>query len=207
MSTSSDKPGGSRPARRVPQQERAERRVDELLEAAGEVIAERGFDAATMTRIAERAGASIGAVYQYFPNKDALVFALRARYGEKMDESWTELSTSAQERTVPELVDGLFDLMVEFMATHPAYIPLLSVPLNFRRDAAARNRLRVRFAELFQHYSPALSAEDAYRIAEVTLQIVKSLNPLYAAAKPKERKRLVDEYKAAVCAYLVTRLV
>src|SRR5258706_7998022 len=129
----------ARSARRVPQQERAARRVDALLEAAGAVIVERGFEAATMTEIAARAGASIGAVYQYFPNKDALVLALRTRYGDEMDARWSALSAASEGMSVPELVDGLFGMMVEFMATHPAYIPLLSVSLNFRRDAAVRN--------------------------------------------------------------------
>src|SRR5258708_4185852 len=193
-------------ARGGPQQERAARRVDALLEAAGAVIVERGFEAATMTEIAARAGASIGAVYQYFPNKDALVLALRTRYGDEMDARWSALSAASEGMSVPELVDGLFGMMVEFMATHPAYIPLLSVSLNFRRDAAVRNALRGRFAELFQRYNPALAGEDAFRIAEVTLQVVKSLSPLYAAAKPKERKRLIDEYRVVVSSYLVTRL-
>jgi hypothetical protein len=51
-----------------------------------------------------------------------------------------------------------------------------------------------------------LSGEDAYRIAEVTLQVVKSLNALYAGARPKERKLLIAEYKTVVSAYLLARL-
>ncbi|MPW16248.1 TetR family transcriptional regulator [Paraburkholderia sp. CNPSo 3157] len=202
MSQASDNPK----MRRVPQQERAAKRVDALLDAAGEVIAERGFEAATMTAIAERAGTSIGAVYQYFPNKHALVLALRTRYSNEMDAQWSALSEAAQAWSVEELVERLFALMVEFMAARPAYLPLLSVSLNFRRDAAARNRLRGKFAELFQRYSPALSADDAFRVAEVTLQVVKSLSPLYAAAKPKERKPLVDEYMMVVSSYLAARV-
>ena len=50
------------------------------------------------------------------------------------------------------------------------------------------------------------AADDAFRVAEVTLQVVKSLNPLYAAAKPKDRKALVDEYRLVVSSYLAARL-
>jgi AcrR family transcriptional regulator len=197
---------GNAKVRRVPQQERAAKRVDALLDAAGEVIAERGFEAATMTAIAERAGASIGSVYQYFPDKDALVFALRTRYGDEMDARWSALSEAAQQLSVEELAERLFALMTGFMAARPAYLPLLSVSLNFKRDAAARNRLRGKFAELFQGYSPALAEEDAFRVAEVTLQVVKSLSPLYAAAKPKDRAALVSEYRMVVSSYLAARL-
>lgn len=203
MSVSSDK---AATGRRVPQQERAARRVDTLLAAAEAVIAERGFDAATMTAIAERADASIGAVYQYFPNKEALVTALRTRYSDEMDTSWSALTAASEGLAIPDLVDRLFDMMVAFTVTHPAYIPLLSVSPTFARDAVARKGLRERFADLFRQYSPALSGDDAYRVAEVTLQVVKSLNPLFAVAKPKERKLLVREYKAVVTAYLQARL-
>jgi AcrR family transcriptional regulator len=77
------------PKRRVPQQDRGERRVAEVLEAAARVIGERGYDAATMTEIAERAGASIGALYQYFPNKEAIARALRrSKWGSWWSGFW-----------------------------------------------------------------------------------------------------------------------
>ncbi|MDQ2711302.1 MAG: TetR/AcrR family transcriptional regulator, partial [Acidobacteriota bacterium] len=53
--------------RRVPRQERGERRVAALLEAAAAEIAEMGCEGATMSGIAERAGACIGSLYQFFP--------------------------------------------------------------------------------------------------------------------------------------------
>ncbi|WP_321847081.1 TetR/AcrR family transcriptional regulator [Paraburkholderia bannensis] len=196
--------------RRVPRQERAARTVEALLEAAAQDFAERGFEGATMTQIAQQAGVSIGAAYQYFRNKDELALALRQQYGNDMDARWsTFIEAQADEPAIPpaQLAGRLFDLMVDLMDTYPAYLPLLSASLDFRRDAAARNKLRQRFSTLFRRYNEALSAEEAYRIAEVMLQVVKSLNPLYAAAKPKERKLLVAEYKGVLAAWLAVRLV
>ncbi|WP_258002343.1 TetR/AcrR family transcriptional regulator [Burkholderia sp. WAC0059] len=193
-------------ARRVPRQERSARTVDALLEAAGNVIAERGFEAATMTQIAQLAGMSIGASYQYFPNKEALAFELRRRCGDEMDARFSALIEAGEPVPLPDLVERLFDLMIGLMEAYPAYLTLLSVPLGFRRDVAARNRLRRRFAVLFQRYNASLDADEAYRIAEVMLQVMKSLNPLYAVAKPKERKLLVAEYKGVLSAWLAGRL-
>jgi len=68
--------------RRAPQQERGERRLAQVLEAAASLFAEVGYDAATMTEVADRANASIGTVYQYFSNKPAIVLALRSKYAE-----------------------------------------------------------------------------------------------------------------------------
>jgi AcrR family transcriptional regulator len=192
--------------RRIPQQERAERRLQDILTAAGAVIAERGLDAATMTEIAARAGTSIGAVYQYFPNKEALAVALRTEYGMRMDERWSLLAEDARTASTHDLAARLIDLMIGFIGDHPAYIALFEASVPSGRSADDRNRLRQRFADLFAHRRPDLSAADARLIAEVLLQIVKGLAPLYMAAKPKERRLLVDEYKTVVTAYLGERV-
>lgn len=192
--------------RRIPQQERGERRVAQLLGAAADVIAENGYEAATMTEIAERAGASIGAMYQYFPNKEAVVRALRAQYGDEMDARWTLLDEASVELPVKQLAEHFVDVMVQFIEEHPAYIPLLDAPLRFKRDQQARNRLRARFAKLFRLRRPSLSLEQAFRMANVSIQIVKSMNPLYADAKSHERLELVSEYKLALTAYLEAHL-
>jgi len=192
--------------RRIPQQERAEKRMQDMLAAAGAVIAERGLEAATMTEIAARAGASIGAVYQYFPNKDALAIALRTEYGALMDERWSALAEHARAASTADLAARLIDLMTGFIGDHPAYLALSAASTPTNRSDDDRSRLRQRFAELFAHRREDLAPADALRIAEVLLQIVKGLPPLYTAAKPRERRLLIDEYKIAVTAYLDARL-
>jgi AcrR family transcriptional regulator len=192
--------------RRVPQQERGERRVAELLDAAAAVIAEVGYEAATMTEMAQRARASIGALYQYFPNKEAVVRALRTQYGEEMEERWKPLKAQAAGLSMKQLVDRLYAVMIQMMDERPAYIPLLSAPVNYKRDPAARDRLRMCLADLLSAKCPTLSPKEAFRMANVVLQVIKGLNPLYAEAKPDERKELVQEFKLVMTAYLSLRL-
>jgi len=196
----------SKSKRRVPQQDRGERRVAEVLEAAAAVIAAQGFEGTTMTEIAEKAGASIGALYQYFPNKDAIALALRRQYGEEMAAQWTAMLVQGSKLSVKQLVDRIFDMLIEFMQTRPAYIPLLSVPKTYRRDPVARNRLRELFADLFREKRPELSKEEAFRIANVAMQIVKGMNPLYAEAKAGDREEIVREFKVVLTGYLSARL-
>lgn len=62
--------------RRHPRQRRAELTRERILAAAAHVFADYGYAGGTTNRIAERAGMSIGALYQYFPNKDALLVEL-----------------------------------------------------------------------------------------------------------------------------------
>lgn len=71
-------PRARRPAspRKPPRQERSRETVRAILEAAARIFEERGVEAATTDRIAERAGVSIGSLYQYFPGKEAILATL-----------------------------------------------------------------------------------------------------------------------------------
>lgn len=65
--------------RRAPSQKRALERVEKLLEAARGLISEKGSDGMRMAEVAERAGVSIGSLYQYFPDKTAIIRVLAER--------------------------------------------------------------------------------------------------------------------------------
>lgn len=66
--------------RRSPSQQRSRERVERMLAAASALIAEQGSDAMRMGEVAEKAGVSIGSLYQFFPDKRAMVWALAERY-------------------------------------------------------------------------------------------------------------------------------
>lgn len=68
--------------RRTPTQQRSRERVERMLAAATELIAQQGSDALRMSEVAERAGVSIGSLYQFFPDKTAIVGTLVERYNE-----------------------------------------------------------------------------------------------------------------------------
>ena len=188
--------------RRTPQQERASRRVTALLETAATVFAEVGYEAATMTAIAERSGASIGCMYQYFPDKAALANALHSQHGEEIGQHWAPLIQSAKELTIPQFVDSLIERMVEFVKARPAYLPLLAAPIKLTRNPVARQKLRDQFAEAFIKKNPALSKEKALLAANVVLQILKGMVTLYAEASTKGRTDVIAEFKQVLLSYL-----
>jgi AcrR family transcriptional regulator len=66
--------------RRIPKQERSKDRVSEILRVSADLIGERGIDAVTMKEIGSRTGGPIASVYQYFPDKEAIVASLYERY-------------------------------------------------------------------------------------------------------------------------------
>ncbi|WP_299812557.1 TetR/AcrR family transcriptional regulator [uncultured Roseibium sp.] len=63
--------------RRQPKQLRSRMMVETIVEAAEQIFTETGYEQATTNQIAERAGISIGSLYQYFPNKDSLIFEVQ----------------------------------------------------------------------------------------------------------------------------------
>ncbi|MDB5535780.1 MAG: hypothetical protein JWQ65_655 [Devosia sp.] len=69
--------------RRTPQQQRSRERVERILSAAKDLIAQGGSDAMKMGELAERAGVPIGSLYQYFPDKGSVVRTLAERYNDE----------------------------------------------------------------------------------------------------------------------------
>src|SRR5215467_916584 len=65
-------------SRKQPKQARSTELVGVILEAALQVLAEEGAHRFTTTRVAEKAGVSVGSLYQYFPNKAAILFRLQS---------------------------------------------------------------------------------------------------------------------------------
>ena len=72
------------PLRKTPSQTRAMRTVDTLFEAAARVLASEGEAGFTTNKIAQRAGFSIGTLYQYFPSKEAIAVAMVRRQRERV---------------------------------------------------------------------------------------------------------------------------
>lgn len=73
--------------RKLPRQARSTRLVADILEAASRVLVRDGARRFTTARVAERAGISVGSLYQYFPNKEAILFRLQEEeWGQTMEQ-------------------------------------------------------------------------------------------------------------------------
>jgi AcrR family transcriptional regulator len=69
--------------RRAPVQQRSRERMDRILSVASALIGSKGSDQLKMAEVAEHAGVSIGSLYQYFPDKSAIIRSLAARYSQE----------------------------------------------------------------------------------------------------------------------------
>jgi AcrR family transcriptional regulator len=110
----------SSPMRKAPQQARSRFTIDAILDAAAHILGERGWAGLTTNRVAEAAGVSIGSLYQYFPNKLALIEAVRRRH---FEEVLAVLHAAAEDRTprkrrIAALVDGMIAVHSRYPAAH-----------------------------------------------------------------------------------------
>lgn len=96
-------------ARKAPRQARAVATVDSILEATAHLLGDGGFAALSTNRIARRAGVSIGSLYQYFPNKHAVVAALIDRHAEAQMEQLAANLTSAATGALDTAVRGIIE--------------------------------------------------------------------------------------------------
>ena len=121
----------SNPVRVAPQQKRSERRLAAFLDAAAALFAEVGYEAATMTAIAERSGSSIGALYNYFPDKQAIALTLVIQYGQELEAYWKPLIEQAANLTHREFADLFIERITELVRQRPAYLSLATAPVRF----------------------------------------------------------------------------
>lgn len=112
--------------RKRPRQARAQATVEAILEATAQLLSEVGYAKTTTNRIAERAGVSIGSLYEYFPNKDALLVALMEQV---LDESFAAFAGTVERMRVaplPAAARTIIDVLIESKRTRAPLIRALA---------------------------------------------------------------------------------
>lgn len=194
---------GARADAKAPRRERGRARVAALLDAAGAEFAEKGFDAATMTSVAARAGASIGSLYQFFPTKNVLAHALLETYLTELIGGLERLREAAPTLEVPALAHRLTRALLAFRSAHPAYAPLVEVHgASLPSAAGVRERLRGEIAAVLLAKAPAMKSAQAQVHAAVVQQIMKAAVAVHGDAALTQRAAAVDELERLMGLYL-----
>ena len=100
--------------RKKPQQERSIQRLEAILEAAVELFLEKGVVETTMSEIALRAGISIGSLYQFFPQKAAVIKALHERFSAKLEGFIRHIFAAV--KTLDEAAERASESLIELHA-------------------------------------------------------------------------------------------
>lgn len=193
--------------RREPTQRRGRERVEAILDAAEHVFAEQGFERATTEAIAARAGASIGSLYQFFPNKRALFDALAARHIAQVEELFdTILMPLVATSTWRELVILTIDGFWRFQCDSPGFRAVwvhgsLSQDLLERGDAINRT-FAERIEGLIALLAPEVPRGRRGSVAQAVVETTSALLFVAARREAREADALVAEAKVVVTAYL-----
>ncbi|MGL6291802.1 MAG: TetR/AcrR family transcriptional regulator [Silanimonas sp.] len=173
-------PQPSLEARKQPRQPRSRFTVDAMVEAATRILERDGLAALTTNRVAELAGVSVGSLYQYFPNKDALLAALMARDTDDL---------VARIEAIPPGSDGAVEALVDVALDHQFARPAFACELD-RHEArladhplllAQRGRIVAAVAARLPSNVDASVAADLVRLVQVLVDAVDTPVPLVRA--------------------------
>ncbi|WP_282760043.1 TetR/AcrR family transcriptional regulator [Komagataeibacter saccharivorans] len=199
--TSSEKRQPLQPSRAAGRQ-----RVAELLQAASDLMAERGYDATTMAEIAARAGAKVGSLYRFFPNKEAIAETLLQQQIAVLHDEYEALAGRASTLLPEELADILIDLMV----TRYPRVKSLPALMQARTDSVEiRNVSRAQaiqgISAALRVCAPALDEVVAKDIAAVVLNNMKVMLGMVLKEAPTT-PGAPDELRRMNRLYLCARL-
>jgi AcrR family transcriptional regulator len=145
-----DRRSASISSRKQPQQARSAELVATILEAAVQVLAKEGAQRFTTARVAEKAGVSIGSLYQYFPNKAAILFRLQS-------DEWRQTS---------ELLRGILE-----NAGQPPLMRLRTLVHAFIRSECEEAAMRVALNDAVPLYRDAPEAREAKKSGSRSVQL------------------------------------
>ncbi|UOX90174.1 TetR/AcrR family transcriptional regulator [Amycolatopsis sp. FBCC-B4732] len=193
--------------RKQPRQVRAELTRERILTAAARVFAEHGYAAGTTNRIAERAGISIGSLYQYFPNKDSILAELLVRH---LDDG-TAATERIQRGELPGPIEEIFRVFVRgAIETHlddPQLLRLLMEQAPRSKELLDKvERLKQGLVgyvqELFDHHPEVrvTDTETAARLCVTTTELV--VHQLIADHEPVDLRKLENELVAMLTRYV-----
>jgi AcrR family transcriptional regulator len=129
--------------RRQPTQRRAQETIEAILDAVIRLLKRGGVSAITTNSIAETAGVSIGSLYQYFPNKQAIFIALHERHIHQVDQVLRRKISESEGETLDCLVASLLDGLIDVHASDPELAGLLDSAVPHRADEAREFSIRL----------------------------------------------------------------
>ncbi|BCH20386.1 TetR/AcrR family transcriptional regulator [Mesorhizobium sp. L-8-3] len=166
--------------RKIPRQARACATVEAIIVATAQLLTEQGFETLTTARAAERAGVSVGSLYQYFPNKQALAAAVVDHYGEKFATTFVRAIEEGSRGTLRESVGAMIHAA---LVSHPhgpeLHRTLIEVARRVARDeknAEISSRIARTIEKILaghrEEIAPDLDLADAAALVETVLETV-----------------------------------
>lgn len=205
MTETSSTPAGMR---RKPRQARSQERVKRILDVAEDLFASQGYTATTTNAIAAQAQISIGSLYQFFPDKAAILRALALRYADKLQQQLATINDTEQATlSLADYLNQLIDTTDRFFTENPSYHAIFMEIQGTMRELEEIDEAAD--ARLIQHLTTSLARRDAKLepadYEAISFVLVKAIGTLLWLSLSQEktfRQRLVVETKLLTLKYL-----
>jgi AcrR family transcriptional regulator len=196
--------------RKSASQQRSRATVEALLDATARVLVKAGYDRASTNRIAATAGVSVGSLYQYFPNKEALVAALVARHNREMldllRDALREVASLDLATAIAKLVRAAVDAHRVDPALHRVFdeqVPRMGQLAKIEALEGETFRLVRSYLEERRNEISVRDLDSATSILVTTVEALTHQFVIHRADAPdRDRGRFIDEVTRLVVGYL-----
>ena len=200
-----DSPSPDLTVRHRPVQERGRVRFDAILTAARELLAESGAEGFTIDDVATRAGIPVGSVYQFFPNKFAIVAELDARDTEALIDDLTaradRLTLGDWQAETNELIDLVAAHWVDDPTRRAVWLAMRSTAATRSLAAEHSRALVTTLLPMIKQLTEGQSLEEQVTICEVVVEMAQSLLH-FSVSDGEPNPDTVRELKRMLRAYL-----
>jgi AcrR family transcriptional regulator len=194
------------PTRTMPRQARSARSLDLILDAAEQMFHERGVAETSTVDVASAAGVSVGRLYYWFPDKDAVVQAVIARTEERLRGFLTSVAFADGDATIEQVVAQLVPSVGGFFRQHPGSLAVL-VQHGLDGDPAAS--LRRMFVDaictMLASLDPTLPPSEAEVVARSIVRVGASFYAEATRVSDAEADVLQAELARLIVAYVRVR--
>jgi AcrR family transcriptional regulator len=196
--------------RRVPAQQRARDRIQRVLDAADQLLATGERNALETKRVAEAAGISVGSLYRWFPDKEAIAEAIALRYWQELADLVAGLADAAERETIDDLVGHTLDALAAGFRARPGFLALWFGGHRTERLRDATRPIREQVAQSVERMLAATYPDSTPELRVTVARMVVLLGDglLREAFRldPAGDPTVLREGRHALLAYVDTRL-
>jgi AcrR family transcriptional regulator len=196
--------------RNAPLQARSRARLGRVLDAAEELLERQGADAFSTTAVARVAGVSVGSVYRFFPDKEAIVEALALRYWSDFADLVAGVADSDGQDPLADPAVGVLSVLAAGFRARPGFLALWYGGLRTERvrdrTRDARQAIAISIERIFTVHWPAAPHEVRRVTAEMVVLAGDGLLREAFRRDPQGDEALLAESAVMLSAYIARRL-
>jgi AcrR family transcriptional regulator len=200
-----------------PQQARSRESMNQMLDAAAQILETKTFEELTIAEVVQQAGTSVGAFYGRFKDKDGLLQALDERFFQEFEEAITALLTPSNwaGKSISYIIEGVTRLLVQTYSKQKGVLRSLNLKARLYGDTRFKKREQRAWTELFPrlqnallahqneilHPNPSLATRLGFQQLFFTMREILLWEPLRDDI-PYVEEELIAELTRAYLAYL-----